>query len=528
MNREFNISQGGQREDRESGTEILEVDDEDRKPTASEGAPGTFAAADALDSDKASVKRKRKSPEKPWKKPKSMPKRPLSAYNLFFKDERERLLSAGLGAKQESTGTDVLVDESESSGKKSKQKKVSGIGFANLAKTIAAKWKELDAGIKAPYEKIASEEKKKYDDAVAIWRETQAKEKAKAKAAQKASQEEKRRSALQPPNVPNIFASDRSLGSFSDTSNPYPSEWFQASHDETAEHHVEGASVPQVVHAPPAAYDRRQYDTQVSTSWAPPRQQEHQHYLYQGGRYSGADPYMQYTQQTPRSGSYALDRSLFAHDTSGAATSPEAYREYYGQEQAMYYEHRRRGGGDMRGHRSSSLPASSRYEDYYQQRSRPSSRSLYYQQQLYQQQQELHPHMHVRTPQEALGYTRTGSSHPRSASMPSRHSSTLETHATTHPEIHPAHGHGPAGADHDDPYRSQRAAPTATSLSRPIGEPNAPRRRSAMEMEPIAESAAAAPVPNEEGDQVVESSLHSLTESLDDDAISFITSMKYS
>jgi hypothetical protein len=527
MNREFNISHGGQREGRESGSEILEVDDEDRKPTASEGAMGTFAEADALESDKASVKRKRKSPEKPWKKPKSMPKRPLSAYNLFFKDERERLLSAGLGAKQESSGTDVLVDESESSGKKSKQKKVSGIGFANLAKTIAAKWKELDAGIKAPYERIAAEEKKQYDDAVAIWREKQAKEKAKVKAAQKASQEEKRRGGIQPPNVPNIFASDRSLGSFSDTSNPYPSEWFQASHDESAEH-PEGASVPQVVHTPPTAYDRRQYDTQASTAWAPPPQQEHQHYLYQGGRYSGVDPYMQYSQQTPRSGSYRLDASLFAHDTSGAATPPEPYREYYGQEQAMYYGHqRRRGGGDMRSHRSSSLPASSRHEDYYQQRSRPSSRSMYYQQQFYQQQQELHPQMQVRTPPDALGYShsRIGASHPRSASMPSRHSSVMGAH-TTHPELHLAHG--PSGDDRDDPYRSQRTAPTATSPSRPIGEPNTPRRRSAMEMEPIAESAAVAPAPNEEGDQVVESSLHSLTESLDDDAISFITSMKYS
>merc|ERR1712226_695704 len=50
------------------------------------------------------------------------PKRPLSAYNLFFKDQRIKLLG--------------LDDD----GKGEKEKK---IGFAEMAKVISSKWKTL-------------------------------------------------------------------------------------------------------------------------------------------------------------------------------------------------------------------------------------------------------------------------------------------------------------------------------------------------------------------------------------------------
>lgn len=75
-------------------------------------------------------------------KPNGKPKRPLSAYNIFFKCEREKLVQA--------------------------KKKV---GFSNMAKVIAAKWKELDTEDRKEYAAGAEVEQKKYRSAVKHWKE---------------------------------------------------------------------------------------------------------------------------------------------------------------------------------------------------------------------------------------------------------------------------------------------------------------------------------------------------------------------
>jgi len=75
------------------------------------------------------------------KKQSGKPKRPLSAYNIFFKNERSRLVQA--------------------------RKKV---GFANMAKEISAKWKNLG---NEEYKKLAAQaeiEQKKYRLAIKEWK----------------------------------------------------------------------------------------------------------------------------------------------------------------------------------------------------------------------------------------------------------------------------------------------------------------------------------------------------------------------
>lgn len=86
-----------------------------------------------------------------WKKPKDKPKRPLSAYNLFFRHEREQILR--------STAKPSYKPR-RSHGK---------IGFAALARSVAEKWKSLDEKTRSVFEAKAAVEKERYDKEVDAW-----------------------------------------------------------------------------------------------------------------------------------------------------------------------------------------------------------------------------------------------------------------------------------------------------------------------------------------------------------------------
>ena len=89
------------------------------------------------------------------KQPKDKPKRPLSAYNIFFKEERARLLQKLDDAKAAEKAGDDEEDEDD-------KKTPSKIGFENLAKIIGSKWQDLTPAEVEYYKEKAGEDMKRY------------------------------------------------------------------------------------------------------------------------------------------------------------------------------------------------------------------------------------------------------------------------------------------------------------------------------------------------------------------------------
>ena len=104
-----------------------------------------------------------------------MPKRPLSAYNLFFKARREAIMLAAEGTS--SSDNKAQEEGLKRTRRRSSKKKSTGVGFANLARTIATEWKILEAQERVPYETIAAVDKERYAKEMVVWRAKEKKEK---------------------------------------------------------------------------------------------------------------------------------------------------------------------------------------------------------------------------------------------------------------------------------------------------------------------------------------------------------------
>ncbi|KAL3927145.1 MAG: hypothetical protein SGBAC_013200, partial [Bacillariaceae sp.] len=110
---------------------------------AEKGILGPWSAASAALLGDLALKNEEKQ-KKTRKKPKDRPKRPLSAYNIFFKEERARILEEVAASKGE-----------DPQGK---------IGFQNLAKLIGKRWQELPANEMIYYKEKANTDMVRYKE----------------------------------------------------------------------------------------------------------------------------------------------------------------------------------------------------------------------------------------------------------------------------------------------------------------------------------------------------------------------------
>ncbi|CAB9521667.1 high mobility group [Seminavis robusta] len=111
----------------------------------------------ARDKIPAAIKRPTK------KKPKDKPKRPLSAYNYFFKEERQKILKYVLAEDpsvvENDPNSDDYIDDAMFKRLKKEGNKVS---FDEMGKIIGARWKNIDPDRLAKYSELASEDAERY------------------------------------------------------------------------------------------------------------------------------------------------------------------------------------------------------------------------------------------------------------------------------------------------------------------------------------------------------------------------------
>jgi hypothetical protein len=103
------------------------------------------------------------------KRPTGTPKRPLSAYNYFFREQRNLMLEER--TRQKETGTLPEEPPVDPSGDKKKSSL-----FAMMGKTIAKRWRELTPDQHEQYKELANEDLKRYRKEMDEFHLAQAKE----------------------------------------------------------------------------------------------------------------------------------------------------------------------------------------------------------------------------------------------------------------------------------------------------------------------------------------------------------------
>jgi len=99
------------------------------------------------------------------------PKRPLSAYNIFFKYERTRIMDE----LEDEDSSRLSPSIAKGSSKQAKRGK-SPISFQDMARMISKRWKDSSESTKAEYQKLAQKDKERYQMEKAVYVKRQLKD----------------------------------------------------------------------------------------------------------------------------------------------------------------------------------------------------------------------------------------------------------------------------------------------------------------------------------------------------------------
>jgi len=144
------------------------------------------ASDDERSTEQPQTKRQKKS-----KRPSDMPRRALSAYNIFFSEQRELILKdieakeSGKTEGSEDLKANEAAEEKPSvlnrtffpTRAKRAHRKVHGkIGLVQLARTVSQRWKDLSAEKRKVYQNLAEEDRRRHKKVMADYQERKAAE----------------------------------------------------------------------------------------------------------------------------------------------------------------------------------------------------------------------------------------------------------------------------------------------------------------------------------------------------------------
>ena len=100
------------------------------------------------------------------------PKRPLSAYNIFFRDERQKLLNMTPVKKGEGTLSESDDEDGAKKPHAKSSKNPNKVSFESMAKIIGQRWRDIasDASAKSYYQNLADRDKKRHAAEQEVWK----------------------------------------------------------------------------------------------------------------------------------------------------------------------------------------------------------------------------------------------------------------------------------------------------------------------------------------------------------------------